>query len=226
MTGQDRAAIDPLTADDEQADPRLARSRNRLLDAATHLLSTGGVEAVTVDAVTRASKVARATLYRHFGSTTQLLAATFERLLPHVDTPTATGPVRERLIALLTTQADLIEQAPVQMTTLAWLAMGSIGADNTEPDRRHPDPAALTSLRTRVIEQYRQPFDHVLTSPDARAMLGELDTTFAITQLLGPIVFARLTGLRTFTHDDCARLVDNFLTTHRIGTTADTLTNS
>ncbi|MHA4855126.1 TetR/AcrR family transcriptional regulator [Rhodococcus sp. MSC1_016] len=220
MTDPDPAATDPLTAAAEQADPRLARSRNRLLDAATHLLSTGGVEAVTVEAVTRVSKVARATLYRHFGSTTHLLAATFERLLPRVETPTGTGPVRERLIALLTTQADLIEQAPVQMTTLAWLAMGSLGDDHTDPDRRQPDPAAVTSLRARVIEQYRQPFDHILTSPDARAVLGELDTTFALIQLLGPIVFARLTGLRTIDHDDCARLVDNFLTTHRTGTAA------
>ncbi|GAD83014.1 MULTISPECIES: TetR/AcrR family transcriptional regulator [Nocardia] len=206
MTEPDSAAADPRTVADEQVDPRLARSRNRLLDAASHLLSTGGVEAVTVDAVTRVSKVARATLYRHFGSTTQLLAATFERLLPHVDTPTGDGPVRDQLIALLTTQADLVEQAPVQMTTLAWLAMGTIGDD-------HTDPAAVTSLRARVIEQYRQPFDRILTGPDARAMLGEFDTTFAIIELLGPIVFARLTGLRTIDHDDCAQLVDNFLAT-------------
>ncbi|MBF6137198.1 TetR/AcrR family transcriptional regulator [Nocardia puris] len=217
MTDPDPATSGPRTADDEQADPRLARSRNRLLDAATHLLATGGVEAVTVEAVTRASKVARATLYRHFGSTTQLLAATFERLLPHVDTPTGTASVREQLIALLTTQADLIEQAPVQMTTLAWLAMGSIGDDHPDPDHRDPD--AVTSLRARVIEQYRHPFDQVLTSPEARATLGELDTTFAIIELLGPIVFARLTGLRTIDHDDCTRLVDNFLTTHRTHTT-------
>lgn len=60
MTAPDHATTDSLTAVDEQADPRLARSRNRLLDAATHLLSTGGVEAVTVEAVTRMSRVARA----------------------------------------------------------------------------------------------------------------------------------------------------------------------
>lgn len=221
MTDPGPAATDPLAADDEQADPRLARSRNRLLDAATHLLSTGGVEAVTVEAVTRMSRVARATLYRHFGSTNHLLAATFERLLPHVDTPSGTGPVRERLIALLTTESDLIEQAPVQMTTLAWLAMGSLGDAHTDPARR-PDPAAITSLRARIIEQYRQPFDYILTSPDARAMLGELDTTFALIELLGPIVFAHLTGLRTIDHDDCTRLVDNFLTTHRIGAASTT----
>ncbi|MBU8821085.1 TetR family transcriptional regulator, partial [Mycolicibacterium goodii] len=89
--------------DDDEIDPRRTRSRNRLLDAAAALLSTGGVEAVTVEAVTKASKVARTTLYRHFGSSSHLLAATFERLLPQVTPPApAGGTVRERLIELLT----------------------------------------------------------------------------------------------------------------------------
>ena len=51
-----------------RADPRPALSRARLLDAATSLLRSGGPSAVTVDAVTRAANVARATLYRHFPS--------------------------------------------------------------------------------------------------------------------------------------------------------------
>jgi len=212
--------VDPLVAAEGPADPRLARSRNRLLEAAGQLLATGGVEAVTVEAVTRMSKVARATLYRHFGSTTDLLAATFERLLPPVDTDIDTGPLRERLISLLTTQADLIEQAPVQMTTLAWLAMGPVNSGDAS--RRDLDPGAVVSLRARVIEQYRRSLDQILTAPDARTVLGEIDTTFALIELLGPIVFAHLTGLRTIDHDDCTRLVDNFLTTHRIGAASTT----
>ena len=44
-----------MLPDGEDADPRRARSRTRLLDAAAHLLSTGGVEAVTIEAVTKAS---------------------------------------------------------------------------------------------------------------------------------------------------------------------------
>lgn len=54
-------------AHDDDIDPRRVRSRNRLLDAAAGLLSTGGIEAVTIDAVTKLSKVARTTLYRHPG---------------------------------------------------------------------------------------------------------------------------------------------------------------
>ena len=201
---------DRLATDDDQLDPRLLRSRKRLLDAATHLLSTGGVEAVTVEAVTRMSKVARATLYRHFGGTAQLLAASFERLLPRVEVSTASGSVRDQLIALLTAQADLIDQAPLNITTLAWLSIGSVGGDPA-------DSAAITSLRSRVIEEYRQPFDRILTHPDVRAQLGNVDTTFAIVQLLGPVVFARLTGLCTVDHDGCVQLVDDFLAARKQG---------
>ena len=46
----------------ESGDPRPARSRARLLDAATALLRAGGPGAVTGDAVTRSANVARATL--------------------------------------------------------------------------------------------------------------------------------------------------------------------
>ena len=59
---------------DARTDPRPARSRARLLDAATALLRSGGPSAVTIDAVTRSANVARATLYRHFPSANDLLA--------------------------------------------------------------------------------------------------------------------------------------------------------
>ena len=66
----------------DELDPRRVRSRDRLLDAATELLAAGGIDAVTVEAVTRRSKVARTTLYRNFGNSTELLAAAFQELLP------------------------------------------------------------------------------------------------------------------------------------------------
>src|ERR1700741_5113494 len=84
---------------DDEVDPRWLRSRTRLLDAAVDLLRTGGIEAVTIDAVTKTSKVARTTLYRHFGCSSDLLAATLERLLPRVTPPPSTGSVGARLVA-------------------------------------------------------------------------------------------------------------------------------
>lgn len=200
--------------DDDIDPPRRIRSRNRLLDAAAALLTTGGIEAVTIDAVTKASKVARTTLYRHFASSSQLLAATFERLLPHVTTPTPDegGSLRQRLIEILSRQAALFADAPpIQVTTLAWVALGPTdpAADGTADE---DSPAG--SLRSRVVEQYRKPFDEILSSDQAREELDEFDLELAECQLVGPLVFARMTGLCTISRDQCVRIVDDFLAAH------------
>ncbi|WP_067970551.1 TetR/AcrR family transcriptional regulator [Mycolicibacter icosiumassiliensis] len=191
----------------DDVDPRRIRSRNRLLDAATALLTSGGIEAVTVDAVTKASKVARTTLYRHFNSSSHLLAATFERLLPQVESlPPAPGLLREQLIELLSRQAGVFAEAPLHVTVLAWLALGPAAP---------ADEHASTALRARVIEQYRWPFDAVLQHATARAELDDFDPQLALCQLIGPLAFARITGLRVITADDCARIADDFLAAHR-----------
>ncbi|MEC9324150.1 MAG: TetR family transcriptional regulator, partial [Actinomycetota bacterium] len=139
------------------------------------------------------------------------LAATFERLLPQVATPAPTsGPIREQLIELLSRQAALFNDAPLHVTTLAWLSLGPTGSTN-EADERHTSGA----LRARVVDQYRQPFDAILTSPRAQAQLDDFDRELALCQLVGPLAFARMTGLRTITHNDCVNIVDDFLAAHR-----------
>lgn len=193
----------------ELADPRKLRSRNRLLDAATSLLTTGGIEAVTIDAVTRVSKVARTTLYRHFENSTHLLAATFERLVPPVAPPPADGSLRDRLVTLLADQAARVDEAPTQLALWSWLALGTAKAPAGNRDSQ-----ALESLRHRIIEQYREPFDQLLTGPDA-AELGDLDPTLALLQLIGPLVLAKITAMRTITRDDCEHIVDDFLAARR-----------
>ena len=201
------------TIDSDDVDPRRVRSRQRLLDAAVTLLNSGGVEAVTVEAVTRLSRVARTTLYRHFESSTDLVAAAFERLLPQAETPETTTSIRDDLLKLMQRQAELIEQAPLQLTTLAWLAM--LPEQPRQSGQSDGDQNALAPLRRRVVEQYREPFDRVLTSDVATAELDNFDLTMAVTQLAGPLVFAKLTGIRSMAVGDLEQLVDDFLTAHR-----------
>jgi TetR/AcrR family transcriptional regulator, regulator of autoinduction and epiphytic fitness len=201
---------------DDEVDPRWLRSRTRLLDAAVDLLRTGGIEAVTIDAVTKASKVARTTLYRHFGCSSDLLAATLERLLPPVTPPPSTGSLRDRLVELVCRQATLYEEAPLHPTTLAWIALRS--TDNGADDA-HDWQRCKGTLQARVVEHYRQPFEAILQSPDAHTQLGEFDLELAVCQLVGPLLFAWMIGLRVIDHQDCARIVDDFLAAHRLDDT-------
>ncbi|WNG82996.1 helix-turn-helix domain-containing protein [Mycobacterium sp. ITM-2016-00316] len=198
-------------------DPRPARSRARLLEAATALLRTGGPSAVTVDAVIRASKVARATLYRHFPSGNDLLAAAFHALIPPAPLPPEGGTLRDRLIAALDGFADLIAEAPISLAATSWLALGG-GLDPSwwGKGERDPESDAVRTLRERVAEQYAEPFDAIFDSPDGRAAFGAVDRMQAVALLAGPILLGKLSTLTDFDYRTVARMaVDGFLATHQ-----------
>ncbi len=71
----------------ESLSPRVARSRAKILAAATDLLVESGARSVTVDAVEAASGVAKSTLYRHFSSRDDLLVAVVRSSLPDITEP-------------------------------------------------------------------------------------------------------------------------------------------
>ncbi|WP_275572097.1 TetR/AcrR family transcriptional regulator [Mycolicibacterium vanbaalenii] len=195
-------------------DPRPARSRARLLDAATALLRAGGPSAVTIDAVTRNAHVARATLYRHFPSANDLVAAAFMSLIPPPPMPPAEGSLRDRLIAIVVKWAESIAEVPTMLTAMAWLSLGpdigelpSVGA-------------GVHSLRERIAEQYSAPFDAVFDSPQAVAELGPVDRTMAFALLIGPLAFGRISTLADFDYRAVAiAAVDGFLSTATLSAT-------
>ncbi len=199
-----------------RTDPRPARSRARLLDAATALLRAGGPSAVTVDAVTRASNVARATLYRHFPSGNDLLAAAFHALIPPAPTPPEDGSVRDRLIAALQGFAALVAEAPISLAAMSWLALGGdLEQSWWNRDKRSTESNEVATLRERVAEQYAAPFDAVFDSPDAIELFGEVDRLRAVALLLGPIVLGKLSTMADFDYREVAVVaVDGFLATH------------
>ncbi len=202
---------------ERRVDPRPALSRARLLDAATSLLRSGGPSAVTVDAVTRAANVARATLYRHFPSGNDLLAAAFYSLLPPAPLPPEEGSLRDRLTALVLAWAESMAEAPVALSAISWLALGS-GIEQLASERARVarDSVEIRTLRERIAQQYSAPFDAVFDSPQAKAELGEVDREQAIVLLLGPIMLGKLSKLTEFDYRQCARAaVNGFIATHR-----------
>ncbi|MBB2989861.1 AcrR family transcriptional regulator [Mycolicibacterium iranicum] len=192
-------------------DPRPARSRARLLDAATALLRTGGPGAVTVDAVTRHANVARATLYRHFPSANDLLAASFATLISPPPMPPDEGSLRDRLLAVVVGWADAIAEASITLTAMAWVSLG--------PEMpRIPDSGGspgVQTLRQRIAEEYSAPFTRLLESPQAVAELEPVDLNTALALLIGPLAFGRVSTLADFDYQAVAvAAVDAFLTTY------------
>jgi hypothetical protein len=124
-------------------------------------------------------------------------------MLPQVVPAPSEGTLRDRLVELLGRQADVINEVPLQLTVLAWLATGERLGNNAD--------APVGSLRKSLIEQYRRPFDALLASDEARALLATRDPNAVAAQLIGPIIFTRLTGIGESTRADCARIVDDFL---------------
>ncbi len=194
------------------SDPRPARSRARLLDAATALLRSGGPSAVTIDAVTRSANVARATLYRHFPSANDLVAAAFMRLIPPAPMPPEEGSLRERLTAIVSAWAESIAEVPTTLTAMAWLSLGpDIGRWPGERALQAGSPEIL-SLRERIAEQYSAPFDVIFDGPQAAAELQPVDRTMAFALLIGPLAFGRLSTLTEFDYQAVAiAAVDGFL---------------
>jgi AcrR family transcriptional regulator len=187
-----------------------------LLEAATTLLRAGGPSAVTVDAVTRGANVARATLYRHFPSGNDLLAAAFNSLIPPAPLPPDEGSLRDRLVAVVLAQAESVAEAPAALTAMSWLSLGRDLEGLPEP-RHTPatDSAAITTLRERIAQQHAAPFDAIFDSPEA-AELGEVDRSRAIALLIGPLVLGRLSTLPDFDYRECAcAAVDGFLHVQR-----------
>lgn len=199
----DRLLVEDEAREGARSDPRPARSRARLLDAAANLLRAGGPSAVTVDAVLRGANVARATLYRHFPSGNDLLAAAFQSLIPPAPTPPSEGSLQDRLTAMLQAWADLVAEAPTMLTAMYWVALGS---DLEElPDSSHGDSPEMQTLRERLAQQYAAPFDAIFDGPQAAEELVEFDRATAITLLLGPLVTARLSTLPDIDYRETVR---------------------
>ncbi|OBG83922.1 TetR family transcriptional regulator [Mycobacterium sp. E136] len=206
-------------------DPRPARSRARLLEAATTLLRAGGPSAVTIDAVTRTANVARATLYRHFSSANDLMAAAFMSLLNPAPMPPAEGSLRDQLIAVVVGWAESIAEVPTMLTAMTWMASGpDVG---TYSEVQEPNLDAVGTLRSRIIALYSAPFDAILDGPQAANELDEVDRLQTLSLLIGPLILGRLSTVADFDYHACAEAaVDGFLATHAKRPSGITSTNT
>ena len=166
----------------EDLDPRVARSRAAVLDAATELLLAEGLPAVTVEAVLARSGVARSTLYRHWTGRGELLVDVFRRLVPPPAPAPPPGPLRERLVAVgLDAARSMQDEATRLMISLLH------AADVDEE---------LAAFRDRFHEETHTPLATVLTEARAAGELpAEVPDEDVTGLLIGPL-FVRSLMLR------------------------------
>ena len=113
-----------------KSDPRFQRSRDAIVTAARELLLAHGPAAVTHSQIAAHANIGRATVYRHWPLTDQLLAAAMATV-PMPFFVTASSPYRDWLSAELTGIARQLELADVRAvaTTLAGAALWDADMD-------------------------------------------------------------------------------------------------
>lgn len=167
------------------ARPRSSAAHRAALDATTALLLEVGVEGTTIEEVAARSGVARSTVYRHFGSREELLAAAARDCVGTVATPD-TGSLADDLRLLL---ARLAEPDEEQVSDLLPLLI----------DAASRDPRMDEVVRA-VLEERRRPLLTVLRLAQLRGEVGadlELDTALAM--VIGPLVYRRMVERRQLT---------------------------
>jgi AcrR family transcriptional regulator len=167
-------------------DPRVSRSKSRILDSAADLLVREGAAAATIERIAAGAGVARTTVYRHWPSRGHLVMDAFEMLAAPPPAP-ATDDLRGGLLALL--------------AELAWALTESRRApmlpalvDAAERDEE------LATLQKRHTEQRRKPMRLVIEAAIKRGEIPrETDIELALDQLSGPLFYRRLITHRPIT---------------------------
>ena len=152
------------------------RTRTAVLAAASELLLDRGVGAVTIDAVVQRSGVARSTIYRHWPTRADVVAATVDGLIhppPPVPPP---GPLVERLNAVCAPVVDAVSDP-----NYARLASAVLGEISLDPD--------LRGFRERFAAAQTAPVRTVLADAVAQGELpADTDIDEAVSLLVGPVI--------------------------------------
>ena len=180
-------------------DPRVQRTRAAVVDTAVALLVEGGVGAVTIEAIVRRSGVARSTIYRHWPSRTDVVAAAFGALMVPLPDPPTSGDLRARLTSVLRGLAhQMMDQA------YASSVPSILDSAARDPDL-HAFRRAFTDSQTRPL---RQILDDAVAAGDIAAID---DVDGALAQLVGPLLFRRIVFDQSVGTIDVTRSVQGFL---------------
>jgi AcrR family transcriptional regulator len=162
-------------------------ARDRILETAERLFYRGGYRAVGVDTIIAESGVAKMTLYRHFPSKDDLIAAYLERtnrqLLEWMDGLISPHPdPREALEAVFEGVAKLASSPEC-------LGCAFVGAAAEFPELDHPGHVVALEHKRAVVERFRD-LARAAGARDPRGLAEELllvmDGAWSAARVFGP----------------------------------------
>jgi len=186
-------------------DARVEKTQRAVMAAAADLLMEQGPDGLTVDAVVARSGVAKSTVYRHWATRDELVAAVFANCAPEIDEPDPSLPFEAALRSLCYSFVDVLTDEHWRRFLPALMLlksqMGEIAALEHDMHRQQSNVIDLV-LRRGVDEGELRP-----------DVLDDLETT--ITLLVGPVLMASLIDSVTIDRAFSDRVVSQFLAAHR-----------
>ena len=180
-------------------DPRVRRSREAVLAASVAFFVAGGPRAVTVDAVSEASGVAKTTIYRHWRDRAHLLADTYRACLPVVPAPDDSVSPEAALRDVVRSLVHGMGQEPTR-SALPHLIATPL------------DPVESAALPPDVLDQT---FSPLVASIERAASAGVIpkrtDTMEAKHQLVGFIVMSAIDPTCAMNNSLADRVTELFL---------------
>lgn len=189
----------------ESIDPRIERSKTKVLEAAADILANQGASAATIERIATQAGVARTTVYRHWDSLGKLLMDAFEMQASAAPETPQTSDLRKTLLSLL--------------EELAWALTKSKRANMLpaliDAAERNSDVAALQSRHT---EMRRKPIrDAIRLAVKQGELPSSIDIETALDQLSGPLFYRRLITHRPLTRDFLEKVLTGALTSWKTG---------
>jgi AcrR family transcriptional regulator len=184
-------------------DPRVLRSRAAVLDAGVELLVEGGPNAVTVEAVSQRSGVAKTTIYRQWDSREDLVVDVITEIVQQASAPPADMPFEPALRMLIRANCESAGGDRMRRAFPAMLlakAQGQLELDKLRTQTEHDQRALLEDLLGRGVAEG-------VLAPDVT-----IDD--AMLQLIAPLILITC-AFHEFDDQVADRIVDLFLASHR-----------
>lgn len=182
-------------------DPRIERSRRLICSAAIEEMADVGYGAMSIESIARRAGVGKATVYRHWDGKLDLVESALNLVKADMTVPTE-GPVRERLVEMLTWLAEFLAGASAASACLPAL-VSAAQYDDSVRDFHH-----------RFSAERRQAFIDVIEVGRASGEIDPgVDSRLVAETLVGPLFHRRMFTPEPYPADEVDAIVELVLPT-------------